>query len=356
MLLIKDIVNIKEKAGYKKLIHIKFSTHEYIFKLINLNTYIKASIVSDTYEEFNDFICQSALIYPDKFVFSNSTIAGLADEISKRIIYESHILDESSIIDCFEESRSKLNTFLEQSKLFVKAAFPEISLKEIRDWDYEKLMEMTAKSEYILKLRGVDVHLEYDKNYLNNKSNKEYMNSQNKIKDLNKESIENNYIKFKGYRLSSNKFSNTRWDNPEKLKVLKCRNIQKLNLETKYASLDFLKIENENDKDNIINSKYIKDKKRDYIRNKDNIIGSTDKINSKISDFYVNENLKDYNNNISKLHLKIRDILNGAGYKNIDINYILGGKESNIDLNFYENRLEKFKIKMLKMIGDIINE
>ncbi|MGX9755911.1 hypothetical protein ACWYRQ_06525 [Clostridioides difficile] len=356
MLLIKDIINIKEKTGYKKLIHIKFSTHEYIFKLINLNIYLKASIISDTYEEFNDFICQSALIYPEKFIFSKSPIAGLADEISKRIIYESHILDESSIIECFEESRSKLNTFLEQSKLFVKAAFPEISLKEIRDWDYEKLMEMTAKSEYILKLRGVDVNLEYDKDYLNNKSNKEYMDSQNKIKDLNKENIENNYIKSKVYHLISNKFSNTRWDNPEKLKVLRHRNIQKLNMETKYTGLDFFKIDNENDKDNITYSKYIKDKKRDYIRNKDNIINSTHRINSKISDFYANENLKDYNNNISKLHLKIRDILNGAGYKNIDINYILGGKESNIDLNFYENRLEKFKINMLKMIGDIINE
>ncbi|MCC0657314.1 MULTISPECIES: hypothetical protein [unclassified Clostridioides] len=356
MLLIKDIINIKEKTGYKKLIHIKFSTHEYIFKLINLNIYIKAGIISDTYEEFNDFICQSALIYPDKFVFSKSPIAGLADEISKRIVYESHILDESSIIDCFEESRSKLNSFLEQSKLFVKAAFPEISLKEIRDWDYEKLMEMTAKSEYILKLRGVDVNLEYDKDYPNNKSNKEYMNNQNDINNLNKENLENNYIKSKNYRLDSNKFSNTRWDNPEKLKVLRCRNVQKLNIGTKYANLDFFKIENKNDKDNITNSKHIKDKKRDYIRNKDNIINSTNRKNSKISDFYVNENLKNYNDDISKLHLQIRDILNGAGYKNIDIDYILGGKESNIDLNFYENRLEKFKIKMLKMIGDIINE
>ncbi|MGO0862569.1 hypothetical protein, partial [Clostridioides difficile] len=169
---------------------------------------------------------------------------------------------------------------------------PEISLKEIRDWDYEKLMEMTAKSEYILKLRGVDVNLEYDKDYLNNKSNKEYMDSQNKIKDLNKENIENNYIKSKVYHLISNKFSNTRWDNPEKLKVLRHRNIQKLNMETKYTGLDFFKIDNENDKDNITYSKYIKDKKRDYIRNKDNIINSTHRINSKISDFYANENLK----------------------------------------------------------------
>ncbi|MCC0781734.1 hypothetical protein IR152_01015 [Clostridioides sp. ES-S-0108-01] len=343
MLLIEDIMNIKEKTGYKKLIHIKFGTHEYIFKLINLNTYIKANLVFDTYEEFNDFICQSALIYPKEFVFSKSPIAGLTDEISKRIIHESHILDESSIIDYFEESRSKLNTFLEQSKLFVKAAFPEISLKEIRDWDYEKLMEMTAKSEYILKLRGVDVNLEYDKDYLNNKSNKEYINS-------------NNNIKSKDYHLDSNSLTNTRWDRPEKLKVLENKNIQKLNMETERISCDFIKIGNKNDKDNVINSRYIKDKNRNSTKNKDDIINSNNIRNSKISNFRINENLKDYNNNISKIHLEIRSILNRAGYKNIDINYILGGKDSNIDLNFYENRLEKFKMKMLKMIGDIIDE
>ncbi|MCC0628520.1 MULTISPECIES: hypothetical protein [unclassified Clostridioides] len=343
MLLIEDIMNIKEKTGYKKLIHIKFGTHEYIFKLINLNTYIKANLVFDTYEEFNDFICQSALIYPKEFVFSKSPIAGLTDEISKRIIHESHILDESSIIDYFEESRSKLNTFLEQSKLFVKAAFPEISLKEIRDWDYEKLMEMTAKSEYILKLRGVDVNLEYDKDYLNNKSNKEYINS-------------NNNIKSKDYHLDSNNLTNTRWDRPEKLKVLENKNIQKLNMETERISWDFIKIGNKNDKDNVINSRDINDKNRNSTKNKDDIINSNNIRNSKISNFRINENLKDYNNNISKIHLEIRSILNRAGYKNIDINYILGGKDSNIDLNFYENRLEKFKMKMLKMIGDIIDE
>lgn len=356
MLLIEDIINIKEKTGYKKLIHIKFGTHEYIFKLINLNTYIKANIIFDTYEEFNDFICQSALIYPKEFVFSKSPIAGLTDEISKRIIYESHILDEGSIIDYFEESRSKLNTFLEQSKLFVKAAFPEISLKEIRTWDYEKLMEMTAKSEYILKLRGVDVNLEYDKDYLNNKSNEEYMNSDNNIKSLNKQSVKKNDIKSKDYHLDSNNLTNIRWDRPEKLKVLENKNIQKLNMETERVSWDFLKIGNKNDKDNAINSRYIKDKNRNSTKNKDNIINSNNIINSKIRNFRINENLKDYNNNISKIHLEIRGILNRAGYKNIDINYILGGKDSNIDLNFYENRLEKFKIKMLKMIGDIIDE
>lgn len=356
MLLIEDIINIKEKTGCKKLIHIKFGKHEYIFKLINLNIYIKANIIFDTYEDFNDFICQSALIYPEEFVFSKSPIAGLTDEISKRIIYESHILDESSIIDYFEESRSKLNTFLEQSKLFVKAAFPDIPLKEIRDWDYEKLMDMTAKSEYILKLRGVDVNLEYDEDCLNNKSNKEYMSSENKIKTLNKQSIKSNDMKSKGYRLGSNKLINTRWDRPEKLKVLENKNIQKLNMEIKHLSSDVLKIGNKNDKDNVTNSRYIKNKNINSTKNKDDMINSNHRINSKISNFYTDENLKDYNNNISKIHLEIRDILNRVGYKNIDINYILGGKDSNIYLNFYENRLEKFKMKMLKMIGDIIDE
>ncbi|NMS91276.1 hypothetical protein HGQ85_15240 [Clostridioides difficile] len=355
MLSIQDIINIKEKMGYKKLIHIKFGTHEYIFKLINLNIYMKASIISNTYEEFNDFICQSALIYPEEFIFSKSSVAGLTDEISKKLIYESHILDESSIVNCFEESRGKLNTFLEQSKLFVKAAFPDISFKEICDWDYEKLMDMTAKSEYILKLRGVDVNLEYDKDYLNNKSNKEYMNSQNKIKSLNKKNLKINYIKPKYYHLDSNKFINTKWDTPDKLKVIENKNIQKLNIETKYIDSNVLNIGNKNNKDNITYSICKKDNNKDSTENEDDFKNGNYRINSKINDFYIDESLKDYNN-ISKIHLEIRDILNRAGYKNIDINYILGGKDSNIDLNFYENRLEKLKIKMLKMIGDIIHE
>ena len=166
MLTIYDLMLLKESINNDKIIYIQHGKHEYVFKTISPKEYYQIKMLTNTKEELSDSICQVALIYPNDFDFSNSPIAGLSDGMSEKIVEESLLFNDIGVIDKFEEAKSKLNTFLSQCTLFVKAAFPEYKLEEIEEWTYEKLMDMTAKAEFVLKIQGSDYEIKYNKEEL----------------------------------------------------------------------------------------------------------------------------------------------------------------------------------------------
>lgn len=166
MLTVYDIMLFKESIKNGKVIYAQFGKHDFVFKTISPKEYTQAKFLTTTKEELNDAICQLALIYPPEYDFSQSKVAGISDYISERIIKESLIHNDIGVIETFERSKTKLSTFLMQCTLFVKAAFPEHSIEEIEDWSYEKLMDMTAKAEFVLKVKGSDVEIQYNKEEL----------------------------------------------------------------------------------------------------------------------------------------------------------------------------------------------
>lgn len=155
-----DIMVIKEEMNHEKLIYISISRKDFVFRLITLKEFTQAKMLTSSAEEFNDAICQIALIHPKEFNFAISPIAGASDKCAKHIIDESKILDSKGVIEQLEVARGKLNRFFDQCVLIIKAAFSEYTLDEIQDWNYEKLMDMVAKAEYVLKLRGHEVVIE----------------------------------------------------------------------------------------------------------------------------------------------------------------------------------------------------
>lgn len=166
MLNVYDIMLYKESVKNEKIIYVQFGRHDFVFRTISPKEYTQAKFLTTTKEEFNDAICQLALLYPDDFDFSQSPIAGLSDSVSEDIIKASLIHNDIGVIEAFESSKEKLGTFLMQCTLFIKAAFPEYRLEEIEEWSYEKLMDMTAKAEFVLKLKGSQVEIQYNKDDL----------------------------------------------------------------------------------------------------------------------------------------------------------------------------------------------
>lgn len=155
-----DIMVLKEDMNHEKLIYLAISRKDFVFRLITVKEYTQAKMLTNTPEEFNDAICQIALIYPEEYNFAESPIAGASDIASSHIIKHSKIFDLKGVVETLEGSRLKLNRFFDQSTLIVKSAFSEYTLEEIQDWNYEKLMDMVAKAEFVLKLRGNEVKLE----------------------------------------------------------------------------------------------------------------------------------------------------------------------------------------------------
>ena len=167
-----DIMVIKEEMNHEKLIYVNIERKDFVFRLITLKEFTQAKMLTSTTEEFNDAICQIALIYPQDFNFAVSPVAGASDRCAKHIIDESKILDSKGVLEQLEVSRAKLTRFFDQCVLIIKAAFSEYTLEEIQDWNYEKLMDMVAKAEYVLKLRGNDVTIECEVEEISEKTAK----------------------------------------------------------------------------------------------------------------------------------------------------------------------------------------
>lgn len=161
-----DLYNImleKEKHGEDKLIYIQFNKHDYIFRLLAPKEYAQCKLLTSNKYELNDAICQLTLIYPSKINFIEYPIGCLSDNIAQVIVDKSLIFKDAKVLKHLEDSRQHINKFVTQCALFVKAAFiSEFSLDEIESWSYEKLVEMAAKAERILELRGSEQKLEYE--------------------------------------------------------------------------------------------------------------------------------------------------------------------------------------------------
>lgn len=149
-----DILSVKEKYNDNKLIYVKFNNREYIFRLISSFEYKECKMFTEDSFMFNDAICQASVVYPENINFAQYEIAGLSDFIAPIIIDKSMIFEDTKLTEILETSRKNNMTFIKECKLMIKAAFPEISFKEINNMSYVKIMEMTADAERILQLRG----------------------------------------------------------------------------------------------------------------------------------------------------------------------------------------------------------
>lgn len=154
MLDLYDLLLIKEQNNNHKLIYVQFEKRDYVFRMLSPKEYTQCKMLTTNKYELADAICQLTLIHPEDLSFSENPIGCISDRIADEIIHRSMIFRDLEVLVKFEEEQEKIDRFIPQCILFVKAAFSEFSLEEIEGWSYEYLMQMTAKAERILQLRG----------------------------------------------------------------------------------------------------------------------------------------------------------------------------------------------------------
>lgn len=159
MLTFHELLYLKQLHKGHKIIYVLFNNHEFIFKSLSRQDYEDIVLVSDNEKDLEDAICQCALLYPEDYIFPKSYLAGLSEVCANRIIEESDFLDINKILDKYYIAKEKLNQFDEQCIALVKASFPEYSYEDINEWTWERLIEMTARAEKILQIKGVNIHL-----------------------------------------------------------------------------------------------------------------------------------------------------------------------------------------------------
>lgn len=152
------LMYLKEKYNGHKIIYVRFSHEEFIFRTLSKKEYKYIKSISETEYDLHDNICNIACLFPEEFDFNYSWIAGLSDYVSNIIEEESGFTNIDKIMECYYNAKNHI-TLEEQCMDMIKAFIPEYTYEEMKDWTWQQLMETTARAERIAKLKGFDYHL-----------------------------------------------------------------------------------------------------------------------------------------------------------------------------------------------------
>lgn len=156
-----ELLLLKEKYPDHQLIYLNLYGSEFVFRTLTRKEYQTLLRVALEEDEFQDHVCQTALIYPEDFEFEYSPFAGLAPEASFHIVKQSGFTNMDQIFEFYDQAKIKNQGFEIECMSVIKAAMGEYTYEEMEDWTWQRLMDYVSRAERILELRGIDaVHLE----------------------------------------------------------------------------------------------------------------------------------------------------------------------------------------------------
>lgn len=152
------IMYLKEKYSGHKIIYVRFSNEEFVFRTLSKKEYKYIKSISETEWDLHDNICNIGCLYPEDYDFNYCHYAGMSDYISNIIEEESGFTNIDKIMQYYYNTKDNI-TLEEQCMDMIKAFIPEYTYEEMKDWTWQQLMETTARAERIAKLKGFDYHL-----------------------------------------------------------------------------------------------------------------------------------------------------------------------------------------------------
>ena len=152
------IIYLKEKYYGHKIIYVRFSNEEFVFRTLNKKEYKYIKSISGTEQDLHDNICNISCVYPEEYDFGMTYLAGLPDFVAKIIEDESGFTNIDKIMNAYYEAKNNV-TLEEQCMDMIKAFIPEYTYEEMSDWTWQRLMEVTARAERVAKLKGFDYKL-----------------------------------------------------------------------------------------------------------------------------------------------------------------------------------------------------
>lgn len=161
MINIRDIVKIRELFPDEELYYIRISELDFVVKVITPSEYNTILDLSNTEEDKEDLVMQTALVYPSNYNVPLGD-AGIPKQISELVLKFSLLHKESRplIID-------RMNHYMElldYSKngdidvylpVVIKAAFPEYTFDQIDTWSIDLRLKNLARAILCLELKGV---------------------------------------------------------------------------------------------------------------------------------------------------------------------------------------------------------
>ena len=174
----------KDLYSGHKIIYVRFLHNEFVFRTLTKAEYKSIYRINDGKFEVQDAICNTCCLYPEEYDFSECGYAGLNEKVADLIENMSGFTDIQVVLDDYYKAKN-IKTLEQQAMDLIKAFIPEYTYDEMKDWSWQKLMEMTVHAENIAALHHFDWHLE--------DQSKEYKEDMNSIQSDNKEFVDELY-------------------------------------------------------------------------------------------------------------------------------------------------------------------
>ncbi len=184
-----DLVYYKESNSGHKIIYVRFSDTEYIFRTLTRKEYKFIKQMAKDQNDFEDMVCNASCLYPEDFDFELCPYAGLNPYVSSLIEEVSGFTNIEIIMQSYYEAKA-LNSLEIQCTDLIKAFIPEYTYEQMEDWTWDKLMQMAARAENIARLKGFNWEMKDHTQEMTEDFNK--LNSDNKefVDELIKKGID----------------------------------------------------------------------------------------------------------------------------------------------------------------------
>jgi hypothetical protein len=178
-----DLELIKENNDGHKLLYVRFSDEEFVFRSLSLKEYeIVLRLYNNKFKQETG-VCNLSVVYPEDYEFQNCPYGYLPTVMSEYILKISDLSDTDDIKYLYYSLKNNYNLFLNCLDL-IKAFIDDYTYEEMEEWTWQQVLEMVVRAENIAKFRGFDYHLDFDlinnepipkdetiKNILENKGN-----------------------------------------------------------------------------------------------------------------------------------------------------------------------------------------
>lgn len=155
----QELQYYKEEYNGHKIIYVRFSNTEFLFRTISVKEYeLILRTYNDTFQQENA-ICNISCIYPDTYDFETCEYGVLPSVISGYIKKLSSVDEIDDIFSEYDNAKQNYNLY-QQCMDLIKAFIKDYTYEEMEEWTWEKLMQMTVRAENIAKFQGYDYHIE----------------------------------------------------------------------------------------------------------------------------------------------------------------------------------------------------
>lgn len=147
-----DFTNLLKslKEEYKTIFIYQFGEQVFIYRPIGRKEY-KDLILNPqlTDQEKEERECSICTLWPENYDFSNCEEAGLPTELSKAIEENSYLSEERRQL-VLSQHRADMFDLDNQINCLIMAAFPNLSLEEVENWDVMTACKYLSRAEWIL--------------------------------------------------------------------------------------------------------------------------------------------------------------------------------------------------------------